>query len=103
MARILSDGQGHRLRRLFDGFIHRLYMVRSRRQADHREMNRRRDLVRAHITQAIDHLRNGQAIPPQPETGSPKVDEKLQAFLTALEDQYPRGRTALRLADRSAS
>lgn len=88
MLRIIKSGEEARSRRIWDGFRHRVFMRRSRRRPEHREMNERRRLVSRHLSEVLRALSEGNSIPSRPVTGSSQVDTKLDALQKTLEEMY---------------
>jgi hypothetical protein len=88
MLKIIKGGKQARSRRIWDGFRHRVFMRRSRRRPQHREMNERRRLVSMHLSEVLRALSSGDSVPSYPATESSQVDTKLDALQRTLEGMY---------------
>jgi hypothetical protein len=100
VAAVLKSGPGHRLRRIANGVLGRLYFT-YQRDPTLKRRRRRRSIVLPYLDAVLDAIAAGKPLPPAPKTDLPRVDRQVAELVTVLEDQYPRGLEAVREATRT--
>jgi hypothetical protein len=82
------------LQRIIDGASLRLH-ARLRHDPDRARMSQRRRIVLSYVDLALDAILADQPPPPAPRTDSTEVDRRVAALVSALEEHYRPGLSAL--------